>query len=248
MPTVCTPCGSKEHQSNDRKCPEHVNRETAILSKRPEGNSPYHITHERWTWRVDNTTPPPHLTNSLDMNANVDPNPPQNRQKLLPNPTKRPARQPTLASRGFHPSSNRTGADSTPIGPRPERNPEAPTPPPSAAPRLDDTQQPTQTKNVQRADGPDTPNERRNTEQTLPHMATKSRKSLIAHHDLLAKANPRNRDIIALQEPYIGHLELTRGNTHWNVIYPSNKNNENKNRIRCVMLLNTDINPNRYSK
>jgi hypothetical protein len=68
-------------------------------------------------------------------------------------------------------------------------------------------------------------------------------KSLIAQHDLLAKANPRNWDIIALQEPYINHLGLIRANSHWSVIYPSNNNHDNKNRIRPVMLLNTDIKP-----
>jgi hypothetical protein len=198
MSTACPPCGSKEHQSNDRKCPEHENRETAILSKRPEGNSPYHITHERWTWGVNNTIPPPHLTNSLDTNANVDPNPPQKRQKLLPNPwnTKRPARQSTLTSRGFHPSSNRTGANSTPIGTRPERNPGSSHPPSSAARHLNDTQRPTQTENIS------TRRQTRYSKHPPMNGATQSKhlhiwqqnlgKSLIAQHDLLAKANPRN--------------------------------------------------------
>ena len=66
-------------------------------------------------------------------------------------------------------------------------------------------------------------------------------KSSTAQHDVLAYANPREWDIIALQEPYLDYLGLTRANTHWNVIYPSNKNLDNQNRVRSIILVNTNI-------
>ena len=66
-------------------------------------------------------------------------------------------------------------------------------------------------------------------------------KSSTAQHDLLAMAHPSNWDIIALQEPYIDHLGLTQANPHWTVIYPSNKNLQNQNRTRSVLLINTRI-------
>ena len=66
-------------------------------------------------------------------------------------------------------------------------------------------------------------------------------KSSTAQHDLLAKANPNDWDIIALQEPYLDHLGLTRANSHWTVIYPSNKNLNNQNRARSVLLINAKI-------
>ena len=56
-------------------------------------------------------------------------------------------------------------------------------------------------------------------------------KSLEAQHDVLAKADPKKWDLIALQEPYLDSIGLTQVNTYWNVIYPSNKNLENQNRI-----------------
>jgi len=58
---------------------------------------------------------------------------------------------------------------------------------------------------------------------------------------MLANANPKKWDILALQEPYLDYLGLTRANSHWNVIYPSNKNLENQNRIRSIILVNTNI-------
>ena len=66
-------------------------------------------------------------------------------------------------------------------------------------------------------------------------------KSSVAQHDVLAKANPKDWDIIALQEPYLDFLGLTRANSHWNVIYPSNKNRENQKRIRTIILISTNI-------
>ena len=66
-------------------------------------------------------------------------------------------------------------------------------------------------------------------------------KSSAAQHDVLAKANPKDWDIIALQEPYLDHFGRTRANPHWTVLYPSNKNLENQKRIRSILLISTNI-------
>ena len=58
---------------------------------------------------------------------------------------------------------------------------------------------------------------------------------------MLAKAVPNNWDLIALQELYLDSIGLTRVNSFWNVIYPSNKNLEIQNRVRSVILVNTKI-------
>ena len=66
-------------------------------------------------------------------------------------------------------------------------------------------------------------------------------KSSTAQHDLLAKAKPQDWDVIALQEPYLNHLQLTHANPHWNVIYPSNRNLDRQARVRSILLINTNI-------
>jgi hypothetical protein len=66
-------------------------------------------------------------------------------------------------------------------------------------------------------------------------------KSSTAQHNLLARADPKEWDIIALQEPYLDHLHLTRANPHWNVIYPSNKNLNNQPHSCSIIFLNTNI-------
>ena len=66
-------------------------------------------------------------------------------------------------------------------------------------------------------------------------------KSSITQHDILTKANPKDWDIITLQEPYMDFLSLTHANLHWNIIYPSNKNQENQKRTRSIILISTNI-------
>jgi len=48
-------------------------------------------------------------------------------------------------------------------------------------------------------------------------------KSSVAQHDVLAKANPKDWDIIALQEPYMDYLGLTRAKSKQNMIYNTNQ-------------------------
>jgi len=45
-------------------------------------------------------------------------------------------------------------------------------------------------------------------------------RSLIAQLDVLESANPKDYDLIFLQEPYMDHLGATRASTYWAVIYP----------------------------
>ena len=66
-------------------------------------------------------------------------------------------------------------------------------------------------------------------------------KSSMAQHNLLAKAHPSKWDIIVLQEPYLDHLGLTWANSHWTVLYPSNKNLKNQNHTWSILLINTKI-------
>jgi hypothetical protein len=73
-------------------------------------------------------------------------------------------------------------------------------------------------------------------------------KSSTAQHDLLAKADPKEWDIIALQEPYLNHLHLTHANPHRNIIYPSNKNLNNQPHSCSIILLNTNIHPKQTSQ
>ena len=67
-------------------------------------------------------------------------------------------------------------------------------------------------------------------------------KSSIAQHELLVMAGLGNWDVMALQEPYIDHLGLMHANSHWTVIYPSNKNQQNQNHTRSVILVGLHIN------
>ena len=66
-------------------------------------------------------------------------------------------------------------------------------------------------------------------------------KSSTSQHDLLAKADPNKWDIIALQEPYLNHLQLTQANQHWMVMYPSNKNLQGQACTHSIILINKKI-------
>ena len=50
-------------------------------------------------------------------------------------------------------------------------------------------------------------------------------KSLIAQLDMLNQVDPRTTDFIFIQEPHIDHLNLTRANHHWTVVYPTTHHN-----------------------
>ncbi|OBZ78309.1 hypothetical protein A0H81_02654 [Grifola frondosa] len=65
-------------------------------------------------------------------------------------------------------------------------------------------------------------------------------KSLDAQLDLLHAANPDNYDLLLLQEPYLDHLNLTRANHHWTVVYPS-RHHDDDTRSRSVILVSRKI-------
>lgn len=73
-------------------------------------------------------------------------------------------------------------------------------------------------------------------------------KSLTAQHNLLARAHPSDSDIIAIQEPYIDHLNLTRASQFWNVIYLSNKSLNGQTCTRSIILINTNIHSEQVSQ
>jgi hypothetical protein len=60
-------------------------------------------------------------------------------------------------------------------------------------------------------------------------------------------ANPKDWDIIALQEPWIDSVGNSRGTQYWRVIYPTNFYTEGRSRIRSILLVNTNISTDSYS-
>ena len=72
-------------------------------------------------------------------------------------------------------------------------------------------------------------------------------KSAIGQQDLLSKATPTDFDIIALQEPALDHLSLTRGNAHWRAVYPSVRDPDTAGRLRSVLFINKKLSTNAWS-
>jgi hypothetical protein len=65
-------------------------------------------------------------------------------------------------------------------------------------------------------------------------------RSLDNQHELLQSMGRGAYHIAALQEPYIGLGNLTRGNSHWHVVYPSQDGEEGK-RTRAATLVNASV-------
>ncbi|PIL24452.1 transcription factor [Ganoderma sinense ZZ0214-1] len=68
-------------------------------------------------------------------------------------------------------------------------------------------------------------------------------RSINAQYDLLHSADPRDYDILAIQEPYIDHLRLTRASSRWTVVYPDGHLDSDLP-CRSVLLVNTAISSN----
>ena len=68
-------------------------------------------------------------------------------------------------------------------------------------------------------------------------------RSITAQYDLLHSADPRDYDIIAIQEPYIDHLKLTRASPRWAVVYPEG-HLDSDHTTRSVLLISTAISSN----
>ncbi|OBZ69760.1 RNA-directed DNA polymerase from mobile element jockey [Grifola frondosa] len=65
-------------------------------------------------------------------------------------------------------------------------------------------------------------------------------KSLDAQLDLLHTATPNDFDLLLLQEPYLDHLNLTRANHHWTVVYPA-RHLDSDSRTRSVILVSRKL-------
>ena len=71
-------------------------------------------------------------------------------------------------------------------------------------------------------------------------------KSKTAHSYVINTANPKDWDILALQEPWIDSYRNSRGSQYWRVIYPANFYEEDRTRVRSILLVNTNLSTDCY--
>ena len=71
-------------------------------------------------------------------------------------------------------------------------------------------------------------------------------KSKTAHSYLINTANPKDWNILALQEPWIDSYGNSHGSQYWRVIYPANFYEEDRTRVRSILLVNTNISTDCY--
>lgn len=67
------------------------------------------------------------------------------------------------------------------------------------------------------------------------------RKSHEAQQYVINTADPKDWDVIALQEPCLDFFKNTRASSYWRVIYPPTHRADNAARTRSVLLINTNI-------
>ncbi|KAF8218530.1 hypothetical protein L208DRAFT_1004554, partial [Tricholoma matsutake] len=72
-------------------------------------------------------------------------------------------------------------------------------------------------------------------------------KSQITQQCVLNTAQPKNWDILGLQEPFLDSLGNTKASLYWRVLYPSNHHKDNSDCSCSVLLINTNINTNSYT-
>ena len=72
-------------------------------------------------------------------------------------------------------------------------------------------------------------------------------KSKTVQEYVLNTANPKDWDIIALQEPWFDSYGNSCGTQYWCVVYPANFYNEGRSRIRSILLINTNLSTNCYT-
>jgi ribonuclease HI len=72
-------------------------------------------------------------------------------------------------------------------------------------------------------------------------------KSKTAQEYVLNTANPKDWDIIALQEPWFDSYGNSRGTQYWRVIYPANFYVEGRPRVRSILLINTNLSTDCYT-
>ena len=73
-----------------------------------------------------------------------------------------------------------------------------------------------------------------------------ARKSIRNTDYILNEANPKDYDLILIQEPWFDHLGKTRGTHNWRVIYPPTIYEDKHDPIRSIILVNINISTNRY--
>lgn len=74
-------------------------------------------------------------------------------------------------------------------------------------------------------------------------------KSHSALLDLIHSANPKDFDIVAIQEPWKSHVHLTQASHRWRVVYPTThlKSDEQAAATRSVLYINTAISTNAWT-
>ncbi|KAJ7752431.1 hypothetical protein DFH07DRAFT_744950, partial [Mycena maculata] len=72
-------------------------------------------------------------------------------------------------------------------------------------------------------------------------------RSLDNQHELLQSMGRDLYHVAALQEPYIGVGNMTRANSHWRVVYPTQHGEPGK-RTRAVTLVNTSLSTGAWSQ
>ena len=71
-------------------------------------------------------------------------------------------------------------------------------------------------------------------------------KSKTAHSYVINTANPKDWDILALQEPWIDSYGNSCGSQYWRVIYPANFYEEDRMCIQSILLVNTNLSTDCY--
>ncbi|KAF9035868.1 hypothetical protein BJ165DRAFT_1355313, partial [Panaeolus papilionaceus] len=71
--------------------------------------------------------------------------------------------------------------------------------------------------------------------------------SLYAQEDLLSRINPKEYNMVLLQEPHIDFLGNTRANGRWRVVYPTG-HLDNPKATRAITLVSTGVNSDRWTQ
>ena len=72
-------------------------------------------------------------------------------------------------------------------------------------------------------------------------------KSQTAQDYIINTARPEDWDILAIQELWLDSLGKSCASLYWQIVYPANYYNENRPRIRSVLLINANINTDSYA-
>jgi hypothetical protein len=73
-------------------------------------------------------------------------------------------------------------------------------------------------------------------------------KSKLAQLHILNTAAPEDWDIIAIQEPWLDFLNNARGSAYWCIIYPSDHLDNEADRTRSILLINSNISTDSFTQ